>query len=67
MALINLKALGVTLGARLFSNLDLSVEAGDRVGIVAAMDAIDDIVLAPQQPGDPLRKVAVVFGQQDAQ
>ena len=36
MALINLKALGVTLGARLFSNLDLSVEAGDRVGIVAA-------------------------------
>ncbi|WP_054311159.1 ABC-F family ATP-binding cassette domain-containing protein [Mesorhizobium sp. 1M-11] len=36
MALINLKALGVTLGARLFSNLDLSVEAGDRIGIVAA-------------------------------
>ena len=37
MALINLKTLGVTLGARLFSNLVLSVDAGDRIGIVAAI------------------------------
>jgi len=36
MALINLRNLGVTLGAPLFSNLNLSVEAGDRLGIVAA-------------------------------
>lgn len=36
MALINLRSLGVTLGAPLFSNLNLSVETGDRIGIVAA-------------------------------
>lgn len=36
MALINLRSLGVTLGAPLFSNLNLSVELGDRLGIVAA-------------------------------
>ena len=36
MALINLKALGVTLGAPLFSNLNLSIEPGDRLGFVAA-------------------------------
>ncbi len=36
MALINLRSLGVTLGAPLFSNLSLSVEPGDRLGIVAA-------------------------------
>ena len=36
MALINLRSLGVTLGAPLFSNLNLSIEPGDRVGIVAA-------------------------------
>ncbi|MBA8907863.1 ABC-F family ATP-binding cassette domain-containing protein [Aminobacter ciceronei] len=36
MALINLRSLGVTLGAPLFSNLNLSVEPGDRLGIVAA-------------------------------
>jgi ATPase subunit of ABC transporter with duplicated ATPase domains len=36
MALINLRSLGVTLGAPLFTNLNLSVEPGDRLGIVAA-------------------------------
>lgn len=36
MALINVRNLGVTLGAPLFSNLNLSVAAGDRIGIVAA-------------------------------
>ncbi|NGN44365.1 ABC-F family ATP-binding cassette domain-containing protein [Mesorhizobium sp. CGMCC 1.15528] len=36
MALINLRNLAVTLGAPLFSNLNLSIEAGDRLGIVAA-------------------------------
>ncbi|MBP1885159.1 ABC-F family ATP-binding cassette domain-containing protein [Sinorhizobium mexicanum] len=36
MALINVKNLSVTLGAPLFSNLNLSVAAGDRIGIVAA-------------------------------
>ncbi len=36
MALINLRSLGVTLGAPLFSNLNLSIEPGDRLGVVAA-------------------------------
>lgn len=36
MALINLQSLGATLRAPLFSNLDLTISAGDRLGIVAA-------------------------------
>ncbi|MEW9837211.1 ABC-F family ATP-binding cassette domain-containing protein [Mesorhizobium marinum] len=36
MALINLRSLGVTLGAPLFSDLNLSIGPGDRLGIVAA-------------------------------
>ncbi len=36
MALINLRSLGVTLVAPLFSNLNLSIDAGDRLGLVAA-------------------------------
>src|SRR5689334_12796093 len=36
MALINLRSLGVTLRAPLFSKLNLSIEPGDRLGIVAA-------------------------------
>ena len=36
MALINLKSLGATLGSPLFSNLNLAIEPGDRLGIVAA-------------------------------
>lgn len=36
MALISLKSLGVTLSAPLFANLDLTIGAGDRLGIVAA-------------------------------
>jgi ATPase subunit of ABC transporter with duplicated ATPase domains len=36
MALISLGALGVTLGAPLFSNLNLAVGVGDRLGLVAA-------------------------------
>jgi ATPase subunit of ABC transporter with duplicated ATPase domains len=36
MALISLKNLGVTMSAPLFSNLDLTIGAGDRLGIVAA-------------------------------
>ncbi len=36
MTLININGLGVTLSDVLFSNLDLSVNKGDRVGLVAA-------------------------------
>ena len=36
MALITLRNLGVTLGAPLFSQLNLVVNAGDRIGLVAA-------------------------------
>ncbi|MGF6156896.1 ATPase subunit of ABC transporter with duplicated ATPase domains [Ensifer sp. KUDG1] len=36
MALINIRNLGVSLSAPLFSNLNLSVASGDRIGIVAA-------------------------------
>jgi ATPase subunit of ABC transporter with duplicated ATPase domains len=36
MSLINLRNLGVTLGVPLFSQLNLAVNAGDRIGIVAA-------------------------------
>lgn len=36
MALISLKSLGVTMSAPLFSKLDLTIGAGDRLGIVAA-------------------------------
>ena len=36
VALISLKSLGVTMSAPLFSNLDLVIGAGDRLGIVAA-------------------------------
>ncbi len=36
MALINLRNLGVTLGTPLFSNLDLTIAANDRLGLVAA-------------------------------
>ena len=36
MSLINIRALGVTLSTTLFSNLNLSIAAGDRIGLVAA-------------------------------
>jgi ATPase subunit of ABC transporter with duplicated ATPase domains len=36
MALISLKSLSVTMSAPLFSNLDLTIGSGDRLGIVAA-------------------------------
>src|SRR5882672_8185025 len=36
MTLITLRNLGVTLGAPLFSELNLVVNAGDRIGLVAA-------------------------------
>jgi ATPase subunit of ABC transporter with duplicated ATPase domains len=36
MALINIRNLAVTLSTALFSNLNLSIAAGDRLGIVAA-------------------------------
>src|ERR1700712_2709492 len=36
MTLINIRNLGVSLNAPLFSRLDLSVNAGDRIGLVAA-------------------------------
>jgi len=36
MTLINIRNLGVTLGAPLFSGLNLIVNAGDRIGLVAA-------------------------------
>src|SRR5687767_12236291 len=36
MALINLRNLGVTLGAPLFSSLNVSIGAGDRLSVIAA-------------------------------
>ncbi|WP_163599500.1 ATP-binding cassette domain-containing protein, partial [Klebsiella pneumoniae] len=36
MTLINLRNLGATLGVPLFSNLNLTVATGDRIGLVAA-------------------------------
>src|SRR3979409_77322 len=36
MTLINIRNLGVTLGVPLFSRLNLVVNAGDRIGLVAA-------------------------------
>ena len=36
MTLINIRNLGVTLSAPLFSRLNLVVNAGDRIGLVAA-------------------------------
>src|SRR3954454_10916019 len=36
MTLINIRNLGVTLGIPLFSRLNLVVNAGDRIGLVAA-------------------------------
>ena len=36
MTLINIRNLGVSLGAPLFSRLNLVVNAGDRIGLVAA-------------------------------
>jgi len=36
MSLINIRALGVTLSTDLFANLNLSIAAGDRIGLVAA-------------------------------
>ena len=36
MSLISIQSLGITLGAPLFSGLDLTVQPGDRIGLVAA-------------------------------
>jgi len=36
MSLLNLRNLGVTFTSPLFSSLNLTVNAGDRIGIVAA-------------------------------
>ena len=36
MTLINIRNLGVSLGAPLFARLNLVVNAGDRIGLVAA-------------------------------
>lgn len=36
MSLITLNALGLMLGTQLFSDLDLSIERGDRLGVIAA-------------------------------
>ncbi|GGJ37463.1 ABC-F family ATP-binding cassette domain-containing protein [Neoroseomonas lacus] len=36
MSLISIRSLGITLGVPLFSNLDLTVHPGDRIGLVAA-------------------------------
>ncbi|MDD9721500.1 ABC-F family ATP-binding cassette domain-containing protein [Sulfitobacter sp. PR48] len=36
MTIININALGVTLGASLFSDLSLNITRGDRIGLVAA-------------------------------
>lgn len=36
MSLVTLRALGLTLGVPLFTGLDLSIQKGDRIGLVAA-------------------------------
>ncbi|UVC06760.1 ABC-F family ATP-binding cassette domain-containing protein [Rhizobium sp. TH2] len=36
MTLVNIRNLGITLGMPLFSNLNLTINAGDRIGVVAA-------------------------------
>jgi len=36
MTLLSTKSLGITLGAPLFHNLDLTVSGGDRIGLIAA-------------------------------
>ncbi|MGO7550745.1 ABC transporter ATP-binding protein, partial [Rhizobium leguminosarum] len=36
LPLINIRNLGVTLGSQLFSKLNLVVNGGDRIGLVAA-------------------------------
>src|SRR6218665_43213 len=36
MSLINIRNLGVALSSPLFSNLNLAINAGDRIGLVAA-------------------------------
>ena len=36
MTLINIRDLGVTLTTPLFTHLNLSISAGDRIGLVAA-------------------------------
>ena len=36
MSLISVQSLGITLGTPLFSNLDVTVQKGDRIGLVAA-------------------------------
>ena len=36
MALLNINALGVTLGDHLFNDLTLTISKGDRIGLVAA-------------------------------
>ncbi len=36
MSLISVQSLGITLGAPLFSGLDITIQAGDRIGLVAA-------------------------------
>ncbi|MDQ0517077.1 ATPase subunit of ABC transporter with duplicated ATPase domains [Kaistia geumhonensis] len=36
MSLVTLRALGLTLGAPLFTGLDLAIQKGDRIGLVAA-------------------------------
>ncbi len=36
MTIMNINALGVTLGDPLFTNLTLTISKGDRIGLVAA-------------------------------
>jgi len=35
-----------------------------RVGLVAAIGAVDDVVVPPQQARDPCRQFAIVLGKQ---
>ena len=42
MTLINIRNLGVTLNAPLFSRLDLSINAGDRIGLVGSEQVLHD-------------------------
>ena len=53
MALINLEALDVTLGAPLFSNLNLAIGPGDRLGLVAANGCPTAAPGVPAPPASP--------------
>jgi ATPase subunit of ABC transporter with duplicated ATPase domains len=74
MTLITIRNLGVTLGAPLFSKLDLSVNAGDRIGLVAAngrgKSTLLRCIAGTAEPGDGeitrSRGLTIGYVEQDA-